>query len=42
VAPTIIKALGLNPEDLEAVRKEQIPVLPFLFKGKVDNKISGY
>jgi hypothetical protein len=42
VAPTIIKALGLNPEDLEAVRKEQIPVLPFLFKGKVDNKITGY
>jgi hypothetical protein len=42
VAPTIIKALGLNPDDLEAVRKEQIPVLPFLFKGKVDNKISGY
>jgi hypothetical protein len=42
VAPTIIKALGLNPEDLEAVRKEQIPVLPFLFKGKVDNKVSGY
>jgi hypothetical protein len=42
VAPTIIKALGLNPQDLEAVRKEQIPVLPFLFKGKVDNKISGY
>ena len=42
VAPTIIKALGLNPDDLEAVRKEQIPVLPFLFKGKVDNKISGF
>jgi hypothetical protein len=42
VAPTIIKALGLDPEDLAAVRKEQIPVLPFLFKGKVDNKISGY
>lgn len=42
VAPTIIKALGLNPDDLEAVRKEQIPPLPFLFKGTVDNKISGY
>jgi hypothetical protein len=42
VAPTIIKALGLNPDDLDAVRKEQIPVLPFLFKGKVDNKISGF
>jgi arylsulfatase A-like enzyme len=42
VAPTIIKALGLDPESLEAVRKEQISVLPFLFKGKVDNKIVGY
>ncbi len=42
VAPTIIKALGLEPSDLEAVRKEQIPVLPFLFSGKVDNKVSGF
>jgi len=42
VAPTIVKALGLDPEELTAVRKEQIAVLPFLFKGKVDNKISGY
>ena len=42
VAPTIIKALGLNPDDLDAVRKEQIAVLPFLFKGKVDNKVSGF
>ena len=42
VAPTIIKALGLDPDELEAVRKEQISVLPFLFKGRVDNKISGY
>jgi hypothetical protein len=24
------------------VRKEQIPVLPFLFSGKVDNKVSGF
>lgn len=31
VAPTIIKALGLDPNALEAVRKEQIAVLPFLF-----------
>ncbi len=31
VAPTIIKALGLNPNDLQAVQAEQIPVLPFLF-----------
>ena len=42
VAPTIIKALGLNPDDLDAVRKEQIPVLPFLFKGKVENKVTGF
>jgi hypothetical protein len=42
VAPTIIKALGLDPDDLEAVRNEQIPVLPFLFKGKADNKTSRF
>jgi hypothetical protein len=42
VAPTIIRALGLDPDALDAVRKEQIPVLPFLFKGKVDNKVSGF
>jgi hypothetical protein len=41
VAPTIIKALGLNPWDLQAVQKEQIPVLPFLFSGTPDNKITG-
>jgi hypothetical protein len=32
VAPTIIRALGLDPLELEAVRLEQVPVLPFLFK----------
>jgi hypothetical protein len=32
VAPTILQALGLNPESLEAVRKEQIHVLPFIFE----------
>jgi hypothetical protein len=37
VAPTIIKALGLDPNGLEAVRKEQIAPLPFLFDGHVDN-----
>jgi hypothetical protein len=42
VAPTIIRALGLDPNDLEAVRKEQIHVLPFLFGGKVDNSVTGY
>jgi hypothetical protein len=31
VAPTIIKALGFDPSQLEAVKKEQITVLPFLF-----------
>ena len=31
VAPTILKALGLDPDELEAVRKEQINVLPFVF-----------
>jgi hypothetical protein len=31
VAPTILKALGFDPNELEAVKAEQIPVLPFLF-----------
>ena len=31
VAPTIIKALGFNPNELQAVKAEQIQVLPFLF-----------
>jgi hypothetical protein len=31
VAPTIVKALGFDPDNLAAVRVEQIPVLPFLF-----------
>jgi hypothetical protein len=31
VAPTIVKALGFDPSELEAVKKEQITVLPFLF-----------
>jgi Type I phosphodiesterase / nucleotide pyrophosphatase len=33
VAPTIIKALGYNPSELQAVQQEQINVLPFLFNG---------
>lgn len=33
VAPTILRALGLNPSSLDAVRKEQVSVLPFLFDG---------
>jgi hypothetical protein len=31
VAPTILAALGLDPSSLDAVRKEEIHVLPFLF-----------
>jgi len=42
VAPTIIKALGLNPDELDAVRKEQIQPLPFLFSGRNDNSVSRY
>lgn len=42
VAPTIIKALGLNPEELDAVRKEQIQPLPFLFSGRNDNSVTRY
>jgi hypothetical protein len=42
VAPTIIKALGLNPDELDAVRKEQIQPLPFLFSGRNDNGVSHY
>ena len=42
VAPTIIKALGLNPDELDAVRQEQIQPLPFLFSGRNDNSVSRY
>jgi len=31
VAATVVQALGIDPNELEAVRKEQIHVLPFLF-----------
>jgi hypothetical protein len=31
VAATILKALGIDPSELESVRKEGITVLPFLF-----------
>jgi hypothetical protein len=33
VAPTIIKALGFDPGELQSVQHEQIVVLPFLFGG---------
>jgi hypothetical protein len=42
VAATIIQALGLDPNELEAVRREQIHVLPFLFSGKVDNSVTPF
>jgi hypothetical protein len=42
VAPTIVKALGLDPNDLQAAQGEQIPVLPFLFDGAVDNSVTGF
>ncbi len=31
VAATIVKALGADPDELQAVKREQIQVLPFLF-----------
>jgi hypothetical protein len=34
VAPTILKALGIDPDELQAVRKEGTVVLPFLFGGE--------
>jgi hypothetical protein len=42
VAPTILQALSLDPNELDAVRKEQIHVLPFLFSGKVNNSVSPF
>lgn len=36
VAPTILKALGIDPNQLDSVRKEQISVLPFFFEGEGD------
>jgi hypothetical protein len=42
VAPTIIKALGLDPDELQAVRTEQIDVLPFLFHAEVGNGVARF
>jgi Type I phosphodiesterase / nucleotide pyrophosphatase len=42
VAPTIVKALGLDPNLLEAVRREQIKVLPFLFEPQPQTPISPF
>ena len=33
VPASILKVLGIDPNELEAVRKEQVHVLPFLFGG---------
>jgi hypothetical protein len=33
VAPSILKALGIDPNELLSVRKEGTTVLPFLFGG---------
>jgi hypothetical protein len=38
VAATIVKALGIDPNQLEAVQQEQIQVLPFLFNSAGDVK----
>jgi hypothetical protein len=32
VAPTILKALAIDPNELKSVRKEGTPVLPFIFR----------
>jgi hypothetical protein len=33
VAASILQSLGIDPGELESVRKEGISVLPFLFEG---------
>ena len=38
VAPTILKLLGLDPDDLDAVRKEGTPVLPGLDFGDDEDR----
>jgi hypothetical protein len=39
VAPSILRALGIDPNELKAVRKEQVHILPFLFSdGDNDDK----
>jgi hypothetical protein len=42
VAPTIVQALGFDPNELQAVQKEQIHVLPFLFSGEVSNSVPSF
>ena len=38
VPATILKVLGIDPDELQAVKKESIHVLPFLFDGDSDSK----
>ena len=38
VAPTILKALGLDPDELDAVRAEHTQVLPFFFDAGDDDR----
>ena len=38
VAPSIIKALGFDPDQLQAVKREHIRVLPFLFSDTDEDK----
>ncbi len=37
VAPTILKALDIDPDQLDAVRQERVHVLPFFFTDRDDN-----
>jgi hypothetical protein len=37
VAPTILKALGIDPDELDSVRAEHTQVLPFFFGSEEDN-----
>jgi arylsulfatase A-like enzyme len=38
IAPTILQALGLDPNQLQAVQKEHTPVLPSVPLGSGDNR----
>ncbi|HSY09021.1 MAG TPA: hypothetical protein VK820_10870 [Steroidobacteraceae bacterium] len=42
VAPTLVRALGLDPNNLQAVQREQIDVLPFLFAGDVGTIVPSF
>jgi hypothetical protein len=42
VAVTLLEALGIDGSQLDAVRKEQTPVLPFIFSdGDKDDQNNG-